>query len=80
VLLFWLLAATVLSAKQWLPTELAEVLLFLAGVWLAKMGVLKGYAFLAKIVATHAEKFSANTNRIISIVLLAVSIIQFVKI
>jgi threonine/homoserine/homoserine lactone efflux protein len=80
VLLFWLLAATVLSAKQWLPTELAEVLLFLAGVWLAKMGVLKGYAFLAKMVATHAEKFSANTNRIISIVLLAVSIIQFVKI
>ncbi len=80
VLLFWLLAATVLSAKQWLPTTFPEVLLFLSGVWLAKMGVLKGYAFLAKKVASHAEKFSANTNRIISIVLLAVSIIQFIKI
>jgi len=80
VLLFWLLAATVLSAKQWLPGTFQEVLLFLSGVWLAKMGVLKGYAFLAKIVATHAEKFSANTNRIIGIVLLVVAIVQFIKI
>ncbi|GET24409.1 LysE family transporter [Prolixibacter sp. NT017] len=80
VLLFWLLAATVLSAKQWLPATFPEVLLFLSGVWLAKMGVLKGYAFLATKVAIHAEKFSANTNRIIGIVLIMVSIIQLIKI
>ncbi|MBW6537845.1 MAG: LysE family translocator [Mariniphaga sp.] len=80
VLLFWLLAATVLSAKQWLPTTFPEVLLFLSGVWLAKIGVLKGYAFLAKKVATHADKFSANTNRIIGVVLLAVAIVQLIKI
>jgi len=80
VLLFWLLAATVLSAKQWLPTTLPEIFLFLTGVLLAKISVLKGYAFLAKKVASHAEKISANTNRIISIVLLIVAIVQFVKI
>ena len=80
VLLFWLLAATVLSAKQLLPVTFSEVLFFLSGVWLAKMGVLKGYAFLAKKVATHAEKFSANTNRIIGVVLLVVAIVQFIKI
>jgi threonine/homoserine/homoserine lactone efflux protein len=79
VLLFWFLAATVLSTKQWLPNSFPEVLFFLTGVWLAKMGVLKGYAFLAKKVATHAEKFSANTNRIIGIVLIGVAIVQFVK-
>jgi threonine/homoserine/homoserine lactone efflux protein len=80
VLLFWLLAATVLSAKQWLPTTFPEVLLFLTGVWLAKMSVLKGYAFLAKKLASHSGKFLANSNRIIGAVLLVVSIIQFIKI
>lgn len=79
VLLFWFLAATILSTKQWLPNSFPEVLFFLTGVWLAKMGVLKGYAFLATKVATHAEKFSANTNRIIGIVLIGVAIVQFVK-
>ncbi|MBN2261393.1 MAG: hypothetical protein JW735_00655, partial [Prolixibacteraceae bacterium] len=79
VLLFWFLATTVLSTKQWLPNSFPEVLFFLTGVWLAKMAVLKGYAFLATKVATHAEKFSANTNRIIGIVLIGVAIVQFVK-
>jgi threonine/homoserine/homoserine lactone efflux protein len=79
VLLFWLLAATVLSSKQGLPDKFTEVLFFLTGVWLAKLGVLKGYAFLATKVATHAEKFSANTNRIIGIVLIGVAIVQFVS-
>ncbi|MCA1761240.1 MAG: hypothetical protein LC658_15835, partial [Bacteroidales bacterium] len=79
VLLFWLLATTVLSSKQLLPETFTEVLLFISGVWLAKMGVLKGYAFLAQKVATHAKKISGNINRIIGIVLLMVAIIQFIK-
>ena len=79
VLLFWFLAATVLSTKQWLPGTFWEVLFFLTGVWLAKMGVLKGYAFLANKVATKTQKISTNVNRIISIILLIVAIVQFVK-
>jgi uncharacterized protein YjeT (DUF2065 family) len=55
-------------------------LLFLAGVWLAKMGVLKGYSWLAQKVATQAEKISANTNRIIGILLMLVAVIQFINI
>jgi len=70
----------VLSAKQLMPEAFPEVLLFLAGVWLAKMGVLKGYSWLAEKVATQAEKFSANTNRIIGIVLMVVAVIQFINI
>jgi len=80
VLLFWLLTATILSDKQLLPSALPGILFFLAGVWLAKMAVLKGYAFLAQKVAAHAKIFSANTNRIIGVVLLAVAIVQLIKI
>lgn len=80
VLLFWLLAATVLSVKQLLPVTFSEILFFLAGVWLTKMGVLKGYAFLAKKVANHAQNISAHVNRIIGIILVVVAFVQFFKI
>lgn len=80
VLLFWLLAATVLSAKQLLPSLLPEVLFFLSGVWLAKMAVLKGYAFLAQKVVSRAQKISANINQIIGVILMVVAIVQLIKI
>ncbi len=80
VLLFWLLAATVLSAKQLLPSSLPEILFFLAGVWLAKMAILKIYAFLALRVVSRAHKLSSNINRIIGIVLMTVAVIQLIKI
>jgi threonine/homoserine/homoserine lactone efflux protein len=80
VLLFWLLAATLLSAKQLLPATFPEVMLFLAGVWLAKMGVLRIYAVMALKVFGRTEIISANINRIIGVVLLSVSVIQFIKI
>jgi len=47
VLLFWLPEAAFLSAKQLLSVSISGILLLLCGVWLEKMGVLKGYAFLA---------------------------------
>lgn len=80
VLLFWLLVATVLSAKQFIPSTFSEMLFFIAGVWLTKMAVLKAYAFLAKKVVSRAQKISANINQIIAIVLMAVAIVQFIKI
>ncbi|MGC9355077.1 MAG: LysE family transporter [Mariniphaga sp.] len=80
VLLFWLLVATVLSAKQLLPSALPGILFFLAGVWLAKMAVLKGYAFLAQKVVSRAHKISANINQIIGVLLMLVAIIQLIKI
>lgn len=80
VLLFWLLAATVLSARQLIPSTFSEMLFFIAGVWLTKMAVLKAYAFLAKKVVSRAQKISGNVNRIIGVVLLLVAIVQFIKI
>lgn len=80
VLLFWLIVATVLSAKQLLPSSLPEVLFFLTGVWLTKMAVLKVYAFVVQKVANHAQKISDNVNRIIGVILLVVAFVQFIKI
>ncbi|MBN1987730.1 MAG: LysE family transporter [Prolixibacteraceae bacterium] len=80
VLLFWLLAATVLSAKQLLPSSLPEILFFLSGVWLAKMVILKIYVFLALKVVSRAHKLSSNINRVIGIVLMTVAVIQLLKI
>ena len=79
VLLSWFLAATVLSAKQLLPSSLPEILFFLSGVWLAKIAILKIYAFLALRVVSRAHKISSNINRIIGIVLTAVAVIQLLK-
>jgi len=80
VLLFWLLAATVLSAKQLIPSVFSEMLFFVAGVWLAKMAVLWAYAFLAKKVVSHAQKISSHINRIIGVVLMVVAVVQLFKI
>ena len=80
VLLFWLLTVTILSAKQLLPSTLIQILLFISGVWLAKMIVLKLYAYLAVKVVSRANALSSNINRIIGAVLVSVSIIQLIKI
>ncbi len=80
VLLFWLFTVTILSAKQLLPSTLIQILLFISGVWLAKMSVLKLYAFLAVKVVSRATTLSSNINRIIGAVLVSVSILQLIKI
>jgi hypothetical protein len=79
VLLFWLIVATVLSAKQLLPVTFSEILFFLTGVWLTKITVLKCYAFVAQMVAARAQKISVKINRIIGVVLLVVAIVQFIN-
>lgn len=80
VLLFWLFATTVLSAKQLIPSTFSEMMFFVGGVWLAKMAVLRAYAFLAKKVVRRAQEITAHINQIIAIVLMAVAIAQFIKI
>ena len=80
VLLFWLFTFAVLSAKHLLPSTLIQILLFISGVWLAKMIVLRLYAFLAVKVVSRATALSSNINRIIGAVLVSVSFIQLIKI
>jgi threonine/homoserine/homoserine lactone efflux protein len=80
VLLFWLLTATLLSANQLLPVTTSEVLIFLVGVWLTKMAVLKGFALLAQKVVSRSPEISAHINQIIGVVLISGAIIQLIKI
>ena len=80
VLLFWLFTFAVLSAKHLLPSTLIQILLFISGVWLAKMIVLRLYAFLAVKVVSRATALSSNINRVIGVILATVSILQLIKI
>lgn len=67
-----------LKSKQIFPESVVEMLFFAAGVWLAKMGVLKGYAYIARKVAGRAQEISGNVNRIIGAVMFLLTIVQFV--
>jgi hypothetical protein len=80
VLLFWLIVSAILFAKQPLPVSISGILFFLSGVLLAKMCVLKGYAYLAARISEKAGKYSVNANRVTESILVFASIIQFIKI
>lgn len=80
VLLFWMVAVTFLSVHDLIPVSLPQFVLFIVGVWLAKMAVLRGYAILGSKVVEKSQIISQNINRIIGVILVLVAVIQFVKI
>lgn len=79
VLLFWMLAIAFLSLKNLVPSSVLQMVLFVGGVWLAKVVVLWGYAILARKVAEKSAVFSANINRIIGGLLVLAALFQFMK-
>ncbi|WP_303918696.1 LysE family transporter [Draconibacterium sediminis] len=79
VLLFWLLVSAMLSSKRIFPESVVEMLFFAVGVWLAKMGVLKGYAHIARKLAVRIKKISANVNRIIGAIMFLLAIVQLIR-
>jgi hypothetical protein len=79
VLLFWLIAVSYLSVRDLFPTTFSQGLLFVIGVWLGKLAVLRVYAVLGKKVAAHSQILSKNINRIIGSVLMLVALIQLMK-
>jgi threonine/homoserine/homoserine lactone efflux protein len=79
VLLFWLIAVSYLSVRDLFPTTFSQGLLFVIGVWLGKLAVLRVYAVLGKKVAAHSQILSKNINRIIGSVLMLVALIQLIK-
>ncbi|PKP02206.1 MAG: hypothetical protein CVU14_03915 [Bacteroidetes bacterium HGW-Bacteroidetes-9] len=80
VLLFWLVAIAFLSVKNLVPASALQMVLFVVGVWLAKVAVLWGYAILARKVAEKSASLSSNINRIIGALLVFVALIQLMKI
>lgn len=79
VLLFWMVAITFLSVKNLVPDSVLQMVLFVVGVWLAKVAVLWAYAFLARKVADKSATLSANINRIIGGLLVLAAVFQFIK-
>ncbi|PKP02752.1 MAG: hypothetical protein CVU14_02985 [Bacteroidetes bacterium HGW-Bacteroidetes-9] len=79
VLLFWLFAVTFLSVRNLFPSSLIQFSLFIAGVWIGKMVVLYSYALLGSKIITQSQLISQNINRIIGFMLVAISVVQFIK-
>lgn len=79
VLLFWLFAITFLSVRNLFPSTLIQFLLFISGVWIGKMAVLRAYAILGKKVAEKSQLISQNMNRIIGFILILAASIQLIK-
>lgn len=79
VLLFWLFAVTFLSVRNLFPSTLNQFSLFISGVWMGKMAVLRAYAILGKKLAEKFLLISQNMNRIIGLVLIFVAFIQLIK-
>ncbi len=79
VLVYWILAVSFVSSfNHQIFTPLA-VMLFLAGIWTGKMGVLISYASLGKKIASRSARISKNINRVIGIVLLGVASFAILK-
>lgn len=79
VLLFWLFAIAFLSVRNLFPSTLIQFLLFISGVWIGKMAVLRAYAILGKKAAEKSQLISQNMNRIIGSILILVAFIQLIK-
>lgn len=79
VLLFWLFAVTFLSVRNLFPSTLIQFSLFISGVWIGKMAVLRAYAILGKKVAEKSQLISQNMNRIIGSILILAAFIQLIK-
>jgi threonine/homoserine/homoserine lactone efflux protein len=79
VLIFWILAITFLSVRNYLPTSFWQLFLFITGIWITKMAVLRVYAVQARKVLAKSEILSQNLNRIIGMLLILIAFIQFLR-
>ena len=80
VLLFWMVTVAFLSVQDLIPESILHLVLFIAGVWLAKIAVLGGYAVWGSKVVDKSQIISKSINRIIGIILVLAAILQLIKI
>ncbi|MFP4288257.1 MAG: LysE family transporter [Bacteroidota bacterium] len=76
VLLYWIIASGYLISSELLIISPSSVVLFLAAIWIGKMAVLHAYAVLGRQIITRSQKISANINRIIGSILIALAMIN----
>jgi threonine/homoserine/homoserine lactone efflux protein len=79
VLLYWVLAMTIIT-KTWLTEPKIEILvLIIVTVWTGKMAVLWIYARLSKNILSKSNFLANNINRIIGAILILSGFLQFIK-
>lgn len=79
VLLYWFLAIAYLETNAQIEFTLVCIIGFLLGVGLGKMLVLLFYRLMSRKIKNKSEIISRNINRIISTVLIIISIVQAIK-
>jgi len=79
VLLFWLVAVTILSSRQMIRTDMASIVPFIGGIWIGKMLVLNLYMIVSHRIVKRSRVISGNINKIIGIVLFGTAVVQFVR-
>ena len=76
VLMYWILAVTMLAANSLLEFSIGSIVSFLMGVWLGKFAVLRFYMFASRHLLRRFTHLSRHINRIIAALLLIVAAFQ----
>jgi len=79
VLLFWLVAIPFLYSQNRFNDAPAFIFTFLAGIWIGKIGVLWIYARMSRVILSKSDILARNINRIIGVILLGSSLMNFIK-
>lgn len=79
VLLYWIVAITWLKTNYLSEISSGLIVIFVASVWIGKMGVLWLYAKFSKKIMSKSDFLAKNINRIIGAILILSGIIQFIN-
>ncbi|MDF1559625.1 MAG: hypothetical protein P1P83_05395 [Bacteroidales bacterium] len=79
VLLYWIIAIAFLHDHSLFNNSAGFILIFLAGIWAGKMGVLWIFARSGRVILSKSQILSKNISRIIGTILIIAGIIQILK-
>jgi threonine/homoserine/homoserine lactone efflux protein len=80
VLLFWVIAISMVFSKSLMVFSLINLFFFLIGVGVGKMVILFLYSWLGERIIRKYHSFDAIINRIIGTILIVLSVIQLVDV
>lgn len=79
VLLYWIIAMTYIYSTLELDICLENLLVFILGAWMGKMGVLWVYAYFSRAILSKSKYLANNINKFIGMVLILSSVFQIFK-
>lgn len=79
VLLYWIIAIAFLNSHDGFIYSPAFIVIFLAGIWAGKMGVLWIFARSGRIILSKSNILAKNMNRVIGAILIIAGIFQILN-